>query len=76
VAAEVSVLRSARTSLDMWEHHVHQMERLRLGEITAQRASRLWLNKWRRGQRDLAAYREAVRTARQASSCDTSAISQ
>ncbi|HEY0644056.1 MAG TPA: hypothetical protein VGD39_11595, partial [Nocardioides sp.] len=42
VDLEVRVLRSAQESLDTWEHHVHQMEKLRLGEISARRASRQW----------------------------------
>jgi hypothetical protein len=74
VETEVDVLRSARVSVEMWEHHVHQMDMLRLGKLTPERATRLWLGMWRRGQRDLADYREAVRGARQGPRCDTSSI--
>ena len=70
VDAEVRLLRSAQASLDMWEHHVHQMERLRLGEISARRAARLWSRTWRRGQRDLSTYRDAARGAREARGCE------
>jgi hypothetical protein len=73
VALEVRVLRTARESIELWEHHVHQMDRLRLGELAPQRASRLWLRMWRRGQRDLADYREAVRRTRQEAGCDAGA---
>jgi hypothetical protein len=73
VDAQVRVLRSAQESLAMWEHHVHQMERLRLGEISARRASRQWARTWRRGQRDLAAYRAAVRGARKTAGCEAGA---
>lgn len=74
VALEVRVLRTARESIEMWEHHVHQMDMLRHGDLTPQRATRLWLRTWRRGQRDLADYREAVRGARQAAGCDAGAL--
>ena len=74
VALDVRVLRTARESVEMWEHHVHQMDMLRRGELTPQRATRMWLRMWRRGQRDLADYREAVRRARQAPGCDAGAL--
>lgn len=73
VDAEVRVLRSAQESLATWEHHVHQMEMLRLGETSAGRASRRWARTWRRGQRDLATYRAAVRGARQVGGCEAGA---
>jgi hypothetical protein len=73
VAVQVRVLRTARISVDMWEHHVHQMDMLRLGELTPERATRLWLKMWQTGQRDLADYREAVRRERQETACDTGA---
>lgn len=76
VALEVRVLRTARVSIAMWEHHVHQMDMLRHGDLTPRRAARLWLRMWRSGQRDLADYREAVRGARQTTSCDTDAVVQ
>jgi hypothetical protein len=73
VDAQVRLLRSAQESLAMWEHHVHQMEMLRLGEISAGRASRQWARSWRRGQRDLATYRAAARGVRRAVGCEAGA---
>jgi hypothetical protein len=70
VDADVRLLRSAQASLEMWEHHVHQMERLRLGEVSAQRVSRSWLRTWPRGRRDLSTYRDAARGAREAGGCE------
>ena len=69
VEAEVRVLRTAGSSIDMWEHHVHQMDMLRLGEITPEQATQAWLTMWQQGDRDLDAYRAAARAARPLDDC-------
>jgi hypothetical protein len=69
VEAEVRVLRTAGTAIDTWEHHVHQMDMLRLGEITPEEATRMWLSMWQQGVRDLDAYRSADRDARRLDGC-------
>lgn len=69
VEADVRVLRAAGTSIDTWEHHVHQMDMLRLGEITPEEATRAWLSMWQQGVRDLDAYRSAARDARRLDGC-------
>jgi hypothetical protein len=69
VEAEVRVLRTAWKSIDMWEHHVHQMDMLRLGEITPEQATQAWLTMWQQGDRDLDAYRAAARAARPLDEC-------
>ena len=69
VQAEVQVLRRAGTSIDTWEHHVHQMDMLRLGEITPEEATQAWLSMWPQGVRDLDAYRSAARLARSVDGC-------
>ena len=69
VEAEVGLLRTARTAIDMWEHHVHQMDMLRLGEITPEEATQAWLMMWQQGTRDLDAYRAAARQARPLDDC-------
>ena len=61
VEAEVRLLRAAGRSVDMWEHHVHQMDMLRLGQITPEEATQAWLTMWQQGARDLDAYRAAAR---------------
>lgn len=61
VEAEVRLLRAAGRSVDMWEHHVHQMDMLRLGQITPEEATQAWLTMWQQGARDLDAYQAAAR---------------
>lgn len=69
VEAEIGVVRTAGRAIDMWEHHVHQMDMLRLGEITPEEATQAWLTMWQEGARDLDAYRAAAREARPLDDC-------
>ena len=62
VAAHGRTLRMATIALRRWEQHVHHMDMLRRGEMTAQQATRLWLRDWREGDREIRAYRTAART--------------
>jgi hypothetical protein len=64
VAARERTVRLATTALGTWERHVHHMEMLRRGEMTAQQATRLWLQSWRAGDREVRAYRGAARAGR------------
>ena len=63
VAARNQTLRLAIVSLETWQQHVHHMEMLRRGEMTAQDATRLWLQSWRTGNDQVRAYRAAARAA-------------
>jgi hypothetical protein len=69
VEAEVRVLRAAGTSIDMWDHHIHQMDMLRLGELSPEEATQAWLAMWQQGVRDLDAYRAAARDAQRLDGC-------
>lgn len=64
VAARDRVLRSARMALGTWSMHVMHMEMLRNGQMSAQRAQRLWLQSWHEGQREVTQYRAATKTIR------------
>lgn len=64
VAADGRTIRLATIALGTWERHVHHMDMLRRGEMTAQQAGRLWLQNWREGDREVQAYRAAARTGR------------
>jgi hypothetical protein len=64
IAARHQALRLATVSLDTWRHHVHHMEMLRMGEMTPQEATTLWLQSWRKGNDEVRAYREAARAAK------------
>jgi hypothetical protein len=61
VEAELGVARTAKTSIDTWDTHVHHMDMLRMGTLSPEKATEMWLAMWRRGVRDLDAYRDAAR---------------
>ncbi len=70
VEAEIRVLREARTSVDTWEEHIRHMDMLRLGDLSPEDATRMWLSMWQRGARDLEAYRAQARQAGRLAGCD------
>ncbi len=63
VSARNEALRLATVSLGTWRNHVHHMEMLRKGEMTAQQATSLWLQSWQQGNDEVHAYRAAARAA-------------
>lgn len=69
VGADVAVLRAARTSIDTWDRHIEDMDMLRLGQLSPEVATRMWLSMWRQGVRDLEAYRAARQRAHQLPGC-------
>jgi hypothetical protein len=58
------VLAAAQTAITTWQHHVHDMEMLRLGQLSAAQALQMWQMNWHLGQRELAEYRHAGTHAR------------
>ncbi len=61
VEAELEVAQKAKTSIDTWERHVHHMDMLKLGTLSPEKATEMWLQMWKRGARDLDVYRSAAR---------------
>ena len=61
VEAELGILRVARTSIDTWDKHVHHMDMLRMGTLSPDDATRMWVSMWQRGVQELDAYRAAAR---------------
>ena len=57
------VLAAAKTAITTWQHHVHDMEMLRNGNLTAAQATQMWQMNWHMGQRQLAEYGHASRHA-------------
>jgi hypothetical protein len=57
------VLAAAKTAITTWQHHVHDMEMLRTGHLTAAQATRMWQMNWHLGQRQIAEYGHAIRHA-------------
>jgi hypothetical protein len=53
------VLAEAQTAITTWQHHVHDMEMLRMGNLSAAQATRMWQMNWHVGQRQLADYTHA-----------------
>jgi hypothetical protein len=63
VTAKGSVIKQARTAVSTWEHHVHDMEALRRGDITPKQATAAWLKSWKTGAAQLNAYDAAQQRA-------------
>jgi hypothetical protein len=53
------VLAAARTAITTWQHHVHDMEMLRMGHLSAAQATQMWQMNWHMGQHQLAKYTHA-----------------
>jgi hypothetical protein len=69
VEAEIRVIEAARTSIRTWAMHVRHMDMLRLGTLSPEDATAMWLTMWQRGVRDLDAYRLAAGEAQKTSGC-------
>jgi hypothetical protein len=63
VVARRRTLHLSSVALATWRMHVHHMEMLRSGEMSAEEATRLWLESWHRGVRQVTAYHAAARDA-------------
>jgi hypothetical protein len=64
IAARATALARARTAVTTWEHHVHDMEMLRMGQLTPAQATAAWHKNWKTGQSQLVAYEQAAARAR------------
>ncbi|WP_210443328.1 hypothetical protein [Nocardioides sp. SYSU D00065] len=73
VGAQISTLEAARTSIRMWAHHVEHMDMLRLGQLSPEDATAMWLSMWRRGDRELDVYQAAARESRAERGCSEAA---
>lgn len=54
--ARGAVLARARDAITTWEHHIHDMELLRTGQISPAQATSKWQINWQTGQRQVDAY--------------------
>jgi hypothetical protein len=71
VEAQVGVLRAATTSIDTWDEHVRHMDMMRLGTLTPEEATQMWLSMWQEGARDLDAYESAAGSAQKLDGCSS-----
>jgi hypothetical protein len=55
-------LASATAAITTWETHIHHMEQLRAGQLDPTHALHLWLQNWRAGAAQVAAYDKATVT--------------
>jgi hypothetical protein len=72
VEAQVRVLQAARTSINTWREHVRHMDMLRLGMLSPEKATEMWLSMWRQGVRDLKTYHRAAHHAGMTTGCPAS----
>ena len=54
--ARGAVLARARDAITTWEHHIHDMELFRTGQISPAQATSKWQVNWQTGQRQVDAY--------------------
>jgi hypothetical protein len=75
VHAAVGALEAAQVSVATWSEHIHHMDMLRLGQMTPEQATEMWLSSWQRGVRDLDTYDAAVKAARREDGCSPASSS-
>ena len=54
----------ARSAVGTWEHHVHDMEMLRMGHLTPAQATAAWRKNWKTGENQIQAYDKAAAKAK------------
>jgi hypothetical protein len=69
VTADEQTLRAARTAITRWEHHVHDMDRMRLGLLSPATVSKRWLVDWQKGVREIEEYKSAAKAAARSGEC-------
>ena len=63
ITARSKALAKARSAVSTWEHHVHDMEMLRMGHLTPAQATAAWRKNWKTGEKQLAAFDKAAAQA-------------
>jgi hypothetical protein len=69
VALEREELEADQVAMQTWRGHVRHMEMLRMGQMSAATATRLWLASWRQGVRELGATQSAKRAVARSDAC-------
>jgi len=64
VSAGAAAMVKARAAVTTWEHHIQDMEMLRMGHITPAQATAMWTRNWHRGDQQLRSYESAERQAK------------
>ena len=64
IAQRQAALARARSAVRTWEHHVHDMEMLRMGHLTPAQATAAWRKNWKTGEKQLHDYDQAAAKAK------------
>ena len=64
IAQRAVALARARSAVGTWEHHVHDMEMLRMGHLTPAQATAAWRKNWKTGENQIQAYDKAAAKAK------------
>jgi len=64
IAQRQAALARARLAVRTWEHHVHDMEMLRMGHLTPAQATAAWRKNWKTGEKQLRDYDAAATKAK------------
>ncbi|MFC8501684.1 hypothetical protein ACFUC1_04950 [Pedococcus sp. NPDC057267] len=64
VGRAATALTKADAAVTTWQHHIHDMEMLRMGEITPAQATAMWQRNWHVGEGQLTAFEAAQAQAR------------
>ena len=69
IAADEATWLAARRALQTWATHVEDMDMLKMGHLSPQDATAMWLASWKQGVREIDAYRGAAKASRSAPAC-------
>lgn len=64
LAADEAALAEAETALTTWEHHIEDMNRLRAGTLSGEKAAAMWQRMWKKGVEQMEDYQQAAAKAR------------
>lgn len=64
VTSGTKALERADATVTTWQHHIHDMEMLRMGDITPAQATDKWRRNWHTGDRQLTAFQAAAKSTR------------
>jgi hypothetical protein len=69
VSADERTLEAAQRAIRRWEHHVHDMDRMRLGLLSPATVSKRWVHDWQKGIREIAEYKSAAKATGRSGEC-------
>jgi hypothetical protein len=64
VSSGNAAMAKARVAVKTWEHHIEDMEMLRMGHITPAQATAMWTKNWHTGDRQLSSYESTEQKAK------------